>query len=637
MQKVFISIFICLFQISFAQRQDKVDFTHANVSIDIDPYSQEIKGSVHYTFKTIEQVSSFFLDAKGMMFSQVLLNGKKVRYNIDDHKITIFKKLRNNSSNELVLSYTVKPSQAVYFIGWDKKDSNPQIWTQGQGKYTSHWLPSFDDMNEKVVFDLQFTFDKKYSIIANGLLKSTAISGDLKTWNFDMAAPMSSYLVAFAIGNFNKSEEGSSSGIPIEMHYYPTDSLLYEPTYRYTKQIFDFLESEIGFPYPWQNYKQVPVRDFLYAGMENTGTTIFSDAYVIDSMAFVDKNYVNINAHELAHQWFGDLVTEEDANHHWLHEGFATYYAYLSEKKIFGDDHFYWRLYQTAQQLKKLSEDGNGEALTNPKASSLTFYEKGAWALYMLEEQIGEVTFKKGIVDYLRKYQFQNVTLTKFMASMENESGMDLSAFVTVWLGSTQFPFELAMTSLKEKSPSIAAFMDLQQELMTTNGKNEDIIMRYWDATQSYNLKTAIIQNYHTSLSASFMNKILKEGDLNVRQALAISMSKIPLELQSEFESLLDDESYLTKENALYKLWIYFPEKRETYLDKTKDFIGFPNKNVRMLWLTLALITKEYHPENKSVYYSELSGYTGSGYSMDVRQGAFQYLTDTVGIGRAHV
>ncbi|MGY8913975.1 MAG: M1 family metallopeptidase, partial [Flavobacteriales bacterium] len=99
MQKVFFSILLFLFQISFAQRQDKVDFTHADVSVTIHPYSQEITGSVRYTFETIEKISSFFLDAKAMEFSTVLLNDKKVKFVIEDNKITLFKKLGKNSIN----------------------------------------------------------------------------------------------------------------------------------------------------------------------------------------------------------------------------------------------------------------------------------------------------------------------------------------------------------------------------------------------------------------------------------------------------------------------------------------------------------------------------------------------------------
>ncbi|MET6990729.1 M1 family metallopeptidase [Sediminicola arcticus] len=632
MLKVLVSFFLCLFQISFAQRQDRVDFTHANVSINIDPYSQEIMGSVIYTFETLEKVSSFFLDAKAMEFSKVLLNNKKVNYENDGNKIILFKKLNNNTVHTLMLTYTVKPSQAVYFIGWDRKEYNPQIWTQGQGKYTSNWLPSFDDMTEKIEFDLELTFDKKYEVIANGILKNTEVSGELKTWYYDMVSPMSSYLVAFAIGNYHQKEESSNSGIPLKIYYYPSDSLNVEPTYRYSRQIFDFLETEIGVPYPWQNYKQIPVRDFLYAGMENTGTTIFSDAYVIDSTAFIDKNYVNINAHELAHQWFGNLVTEQDASHHWLQEGFATYYTYLSEKEMFGYDTFYWKLYETAQQLKELSSEGQGEALTNPKASSLTFYEKGAWALFMLNEHMGEKAYKKGISEYIQKYQFQEVTLPKFIEIMEVTSDLDLSEFETLWLKNSEFPFDRAMESLKKHSSSIAAFFELQRELMTTKGTNETIIQRFWNETQSDFFKMAIVKKYNTSLSEPYMLKIFKESSVKVRQALAISSSKIPKGLKLEFESLLDDASYVTKENALYKLWVYFPEDRETYLNKTKDCFGLPNKNVRLLWLTLALITKDYQPENNAVLYAELSGYTAPSYPMEVRQGAFQYLSDTVGL-----
>ena len=207
------------------------------------------------------------------------------------------------------------------------------------------------------------------------------------------------------------------------------------------KRIFDFIEKEIGFSYPWQNYKQIPVHDFLYAGMENTSATIFSDSYVIDSTAFVDNNYINVNAHELAHQWFGNLVTEKDGNHHWLHEGFATYYALLAEKEIFGDDYYYWKLYASLLKLKKGADRGEGQSLLDPKASSLVFYQKGAWALHMLKEKIGEKSFKRGIQSYLEKYQFKNVTVSNFLDEMKTASKTDLSIFKKNWLENTKIPF----------------------------------------------------------------------------------------------------------------------------------------------------------------------------------------------------
>lgn len=114
----------------------------------------------------------------------------------------------------------------------------------------------------------------------------------------------------------------------------------------------------------------------MYAGMENATTTLFSESFFTDSIGFIDRNFVNVNAHELAHQWFGDDVTEKSSKDHWLQEGFAAYYALLAEKEIFGEDYFYFKLYQSAEKLKSNSDQGKGQALLNPKANALTFYEK---------------------------------------------------------------------------------------------------------------------------------------------------------------------------------------------------------------------------------------------------------------------
>ncbi|MBT8298164.1 MAG: M1 family metallopeptidase, partial [Maribacter sp.] len=436
----------------FSQHQNKVDFTHADIHVQIDPNLKVIEGEVTYKFKVLNRVDSVFLDARKMDFTSVRLNNRRVKYNNNGQTLSIYKKFKKGKIYAITLDYKARPKQTVYFIDEESLAHSSQIWTQGQGKYTSHWLPSFDDMTEKVEFDMNITFDATYEVVANGKLQKTKEVDGLKTWSFNMNNPMSSYLLAFAIGDYDKQELTSASGIPIANFYYSQDSAKIEPTFRYTKEIFDFLESEIGYPYPWQNYKQLPVKDFLYAGMENTGTTIFSDAFVIDSIAFVDKNYVNVNAHELTHQWFGNLVTEKDGNHHWLHEGFATFYAYLAEKEIFGDDHFYWKLYDSAKQLQELSKKGRGEALTNPKASSLTFYEKGAWALVILKNQIGDVAFKKGIRNYLDKYQFKNASIDELLAEMSTASNEDLIDFRSQWLVSPDFPFEKAKEHLMANS-----------------------------------------------------------------------------------------------------------------------------------------------------------------------------------------
>ncbi len=616
-----------------SQHQDKIDFTHGEVFIRPIPEKKMIEGQVNYTFKVLENVDSVFLDAQNIELKNIELDDKKVKFSNNGKIISIHKNFKKGRSHELSIDYSVRPSQTVYFSGWDDEiQGNEQVWTQGQGKYTSYWLPSFDDMEEKVEFDITITTNKDLTVLTNGKLitESEFPYHGKHSWVFDMQKPMSSYLLAFAIGDYKKQELKSASGIPVENYYYLSDSSWAEPTYRYTKQIFDFLETEIGVPYPWQNYKQVPVHDFLYAGMENTTVTIFSDQYVIDSTAFVDKNYVNVNAHEMAHQWFGNLVTEKDGEHHWLHEGFATYYAYLAEQHLFGDDHFYWKLFETFRQLQDQIAKGEGQSLLDPKASSLTFYEKGAWALFMLRNEIGDATFKQGIRFYLNKYGFKNVTVNNFLEEMEIASGKDLTDFRKEWLENKELPFEKAKAQLAEKSPSLKLLFNLEIDLKQSQSNDIDYL-NYWEATNSVHFKKYVLTHYSTALPDEAYTKAFYSDTIPVRQAL-FSGRDLPKFLDKEkLESLLNDKSYITKENALFTLWQAYPEERVKYLDRTRNIVGLPNKNIRLMWLTLAILTEGFESVKTKRYFDELSSYTNPEYSFEVRQSAFFYLKEAFG------
>lgn len=617
----FVILFCCFIQ---AQQTDYVDFKSAKASVNFDVTQNKVYGEVTYKLKIIKSVDSIFVDAKGMRVREVRVyydgmipdnhHMGKVVYNYDNSRIYVIHKFEKKKDYEIEVTFFSNPNKALYFIDWDNENGNKQIWTQGQGKYTSNWLPSIDDMNEKIEFDLTITFDKGYQVVANGkLIKTEDYFGKTK-WHYDMQQPMSSYLLALAIGKYDKKTEISKSGIPLEMYYYPNDSLKFEPTYRYTKQIFDFLEEEIGLPYPWQNYKQIPVKDFLYAGMENTSTTVFSDTYLIDSISFVDKNYVNVNAHELAHQWFGNLVTETSGTHHWLQEGFATYYALLAERDIFGEDFYYWQLYQYVLELIEQEKTGGNTVLLDPKSSSTTFYKKGALVLYVLREKVGDKAFKSAIKNYLKKHEFKNVETNDFISEVEKASGQDLSEFVKIWLENETFDSATVLGSLKQSK-----FMDDYLKVDSNGDKSK--YEEYLNSKISDEAKIKLI-----SENPNFIRKEDFNNSLKVRQAIAKSLYKIPLELKSDYETLLDDKSYITIEMALYNLWNNFPENRHGYLTKTKYLQGFNDKNIRTLWLILALITEDFEPESKSEYFEELVNYTNSTYHFEVRQNAFQYL-----------
>ncbi len=603
-----------MLSISFAQQADYVDFKKLEATLGFVPDSSKIQGGVYLEFKILKKTDSVYLDAIDMDFKFFVQSDENIKLKNDGEKLWVKSDFEEGETYSVIFNYVAYPKKALYFL---KREDAWQIWTQGQGKYTSNWLPSIDDVNDKIEFDLRVAFDKAYNVVVNGnLIGSEPVKDKEESLHvFDMQKPMSSYLVALVIGKYNKKTETSKSGIPLEYYCYPEDSLKVESTYRYSKQMFDFLEEEIGFAYPWQNYKQVPVHDFLYAGMENTSLTIFSDAFVVDSIGFNDKNYVNVNAHELAHQWFGDLVTAKSSKHHWLQEGFATYYALLSEREIFGDDYYYFKLYESVVELGRQDLSGNGTSLLNPKSSSLTFYQRGAWVLYALRNKVGDVVFKQAVKNYLEKYQLASVETSDFISEVERLYGRSLSTFVNLWIKQKAFPYDMAFAILKRQSTFINEFVQVDCEAKSSKCAE---YLKYYVSDEA---KAKVI----SQVPELVISNVFKNG-LKVRQAIAKHVTKIPESLKSDYESLLNDKSYITIENALYNLWINFPLERSKYLFKTRNIVGFSDKNVRLLWLVLNLNTPYYEADNKQGLYDELVGYTNEKYNADLRINAFQYL-----------
>lgn len=616
-------LFLFLSAFSFAQQTKFVDFKSVFGKIKINPIEKLVTGEVTYNFEVTSAIDTIKIDAQNMTLTNLQINNHVVNYKNIGNKISLFEGYIMGK-NTLTFNYLVKPKQAIYFVG---ADENLQIWTQGQGKNTSNWFPSFDDANEKVIFNLDVNFDKNFQILSNGVLENKTVNSNTIDWQYRMKKPMSSYLLMLAIGKFEVQKEKSKSGIPLQFYIENEDLVKLEPTYRYSKIIFNFFEKEIGVSYPWEVYKQIPVRDFLYAGMENTSATVFSRDFVVDEIGFEDKNYVNVNAHELAHQWFGDLVTAESGKHHWLQEGFATYYALLAEKEVFGADYFYHKLYSISQQLKSISKTDTIPIL-NEKASSLSFYQKGAWALHVLREGVGIKVFQKAVQNYLKKYSFKNVTTADFLNEIRKVSKYDVDAFRLKWLESPGFDNPKA-TELLTKNESIKALFEIQKFRNKPFLEKQDVFIKTMQSDAYFPVKEEIIyqiQNVSFSDKALLLRLAMATNEINVRRAIANTTPKIPLEFKPEFETLLDDKSYITKEVALNSLWSQFPEDQIKYLEKSKDWVGFNDKNLRILWLTLALGTKDYEMEIKAKFYDELLNYCSPKFESSIRQNALENL-----------
>lgn len=616
--------FLFISAIAFAQQTKRVDFKTANAYLTFDVPQKKVMGKVTYAFEVLDRkIDTIFIDAHNMQFTDVTINGKKGKWTSSANALKLYKGFKKGK-NTVEFNYTAQPKQTLYFV---KDGQDVQLWTQGQGKYTSHWLPSFDDVNEKVIFNITPSFNKNYTVLSNGVLKDKIIEGINQKWTYEMEKPMSSYLVMLAIGKFRRWEMSTASGTPLEFYLREKDSAMFADTYRYSWDIFNYFEQEIGYSYPWKVYRQVPVLDFLYAGMENTTSTIFAQDFVVDSIGFNDRTYTNVNAHELAHQWFGDIVTAESGKHHWLQEGFATYYALLAEQKLFGEDHFNYELYQMAERLQQAAKTDTIPVM-NEKASTLSFYQKGAWALHVLREGVGHEAFQKAVKTYLEKYAFKNVTTDQFLAEVNKVSSYDTNTWKKRWLETGGFEVEEAISLLK-KNQTMELYLELGELQENPFAQKKETFMQLLQSNAYYALKEeAIFQTAEVPFEekAEFVRLAMQSKDLRLRQAVARTVTTVPLSFVDEYKSFLYDESYITREIAINVLCKNFPDRHAEFLEIGKDWVGFNDKNLRILWLTLAYTAKDYRPAEKESFYSELQSYAAPEYESTVRLNALANL-----------
>ncbi|MGE4346418.1 MAG: M1 family metallopeptidase [Flavobacteriaceae bacterium] len=623
MKKIALFSFLVSGIFSFSQQYPKIDFTESFASLEINPVKQNVWGDVEYRFTAHELVDTLRIDAHKMSFDKVKINGKDVQFKTTDKEFLLFEGYKKGE-NSLTFSYEAFPVQAMYFVQKNYYE-DVQIWTQGQGKYTSHWYPSFDDVNEKIIFNLDIAFHKDYTVLANGNLISKTEKDNQITWKYQMHKPMSSYLLMLAIGKFEKQSFTSKSGIPNDLWYHISDKDKFEPTYRYSKEIFDYLESEIAVSYPWQVYRQVPVWDFMYGGMENTTSTIFAQDYVVDEIGYNDRNYVNVNAHELAHQWFGDLVTAKTGKHHWLQEGFATFYALLAEREIFGEDYYYWRLYENAQKIQQ-AEASDDIPILSEKASSLSYYQKGAWALHVMREGMGKEKFRLAIKNYLNKHAFGNVETEDLFKEIRTVSDFDCETFSKNWLETHIFQKEEAYALLK-KNAFIKQYIELQENPLDPK-KDKKKILKILKSKTYYPVKELLVYqtaNLPFEQKKDFIEAALNTNNLKVRQAVAVTLPDIPDSFRKTHETLLSDNSYVTKEIALFNLWNTFESERERYVQLSENWVGFEGRNLEVLHHTLSFVTTKSE-EQQIKDYIALLNLSGTNYDATTRQNALEKL-----------
>ena len=420
-------------------REHNTDMEKMILDVHFQPEKGIVIGKVTYDFTPIRStIDSLYLDAPEIRLKKVSLDNADCGYTTSKEGMTLhFKQaLVWGSKHSITIEYEATPKKGIYFIGWDdpKNVSRKQIWTQGEGVDNRYWIPAYDDADDKLITEEIVTIDKKYKVLGNGKKLEEKINADgTKTWHYAMSHPMAFYLVMLGIGEYEVATDKASDGTPLGMWYYEDKKEALEPTYRYTAKIMDFFEKETGVKFPWESYSQIPVQNFLYGAMENTTATIFGDFYYVDKREFLDRDYIGVNAHEMAHQWFGDFITGRGPNAIWLQESFATHYGKLANHYLRGEDYYQWDKRNEANTSLAMSKD-NKNPIVNTSAGSGRIYQKGSFVLDMLKYVVGKDNYDRVVTHYLNAHAYSNVETYDFYVAFHDVLGLNLDWFFDEWL-----------------------------------------------------------------------------------------------------------------------------------------------------------------------------------------------------------
>jgi aminopeptidase N len=408
------------------------------------------------------------LDAKAMDIKEVaLMNGAaktKLSHTYDSLQlhIDLDKTYTAKESYTIYIKYIARPNEykgkgseairdakGMYFInplGADK-DKPTQIWTQGETEASSVWIPTIDKTNQKTTQEFYLTVPSKYVSLSNGLLvKQTDLKNGFREDVWKMDLPHSPYLFFIGIGDYaviKDSYKGKEVSYYIERAYEKVARKIYGNT----PQMIAYFESKLGVAYPWVKYAQISGRDYVSGAMENTTATLHSDAVQQDARELVDgNNWESTIAHELFHQWFGDLVTAESWSNLTVNESFADYSQTLWFEHSQGKDAGAFENYTGLRNYLSSPSDAEKNLVrffyqNQEDVFDLVSYQKGGRILNMLRHLVGDDAFFASLNKYLTDNKFSNGSAIKLKLAFEAVTGKDLNWFFNQWYFGSGHPY----------------------------------------------------------------------------------------------------------------------------------------------------------------------------------------------------
>ncbi|MFN0127538.1 MAG: M1 family aminopeptidase [Verrucomicrobiales bacterium] len=457
-------------------RDRRIDVAHLRLEVTPDFASRTIRGSAALTFSPIARpLPELRLDAVDLRIAKVAATGAALAEHqvTDDELVLTFRDpIPPGATATVTVDYSAAPERGLYFrtpeMGYPVGDT--QLWTQGEPELHRFWFPGYDYPNERFTSEIVCHAPENMEVISNGVLAGRSKRPDgLVTTHWRQEQPHVNYLVALAVGHFTKLED-SIDGLPLAVFVPPSNAAQAGNTFLDTKKVLTYFQREIGVPFPWAKYYQVYCHDFLAGGMENTSATFMAERLIFPTETEQLDTLHWLDAHETAHQWFGNLVTCRDWAHLWLNEGFASFYTLLYEAEKFGPDGFAQGLWNEAQEVFNSAPDTKPivwRDYTDPMHQfDYRAYPKGAWVLHMLRSQLGPDLFREGIKTYLTRHRDGIVTTDDLQQALEDVSGLSFDRFFDQWVYHGGFP-ELAVEYAWEADTKMARLTVRQTQSVT--------------------------------------------------------------------------------------------------------------------------------------------------------------------------
>jgi len=449
-------ICLVLFGISVAAGQDSplrpprlrnYDVKHIKAELALDFARGEVAGTVTHTLLPLHPgLQKFEIDCEELTVFKVTVDKLPQAFEHKSAKlsITLDQPRDPGQAFEVAITYSGQPKRGMYFVTPSPvyPQKTPTVWTQGEPELTHFWLPCYDYPNDLATSEMVITVPENFYVLSNGqLLKVTAdANAKTKTFHWKMALPHVSYLISLVVGDL----------VPYEMEVNGLTITSYAPRGKYdeegmrraygrTGEMLKVFNRLIGVDYPWPRYAQVTVPEFRAGGMENVTATTLVDSTLRDAAATLESSPDGLIAHELAHQWWGDLLTCRDWSHLWLNEGFATYFDALYTEDQLGPAAFFYKMDGNRKSAVAVDQTKPRPVVWDRyKHPNEMFdaraYPKGACILHMLRGLLGDSAFFGGLRHYCNKHRHQNVVTADLQKALEEHSKQSLDWFFEQWL-----------------------------------------------------------------------------------------------------------------------------------------------------------------------------------------------------------